>query len=53
MQQAMNLLKNTDKSVGDIIESVGYRSPSLFYRHFYSRFGIKPSEIRTEKTSHT
>ena len=53
MQQAMNLLKNTDKSIGDIIESVGYRSPSLFYRHFYSRFGIKPSEIRTEKTSHT
>ena len=53
MQQAMSLFKNTDKCIGDIIESVGYRSPSLFYRHFYSRFGTKPSEARNGKPSHT
>ena len=46
MEQSIVLLKTTDLSIGEIINKVGYNSPSLFYRHFFQRFGITPNKIK-------
>ncbi len=46
MEQSILLLKTTNLSIGEIINTVGYNSPSLFYRHFFQRFGITPNKIK-------
>ena len=45
MTNAKALLKYGNESVSNTMSMVGYNSPSLFYRHFYKYYGIKPSEI--------
>ena len=47
MQQAVYMLVNSEVSVTDIIESVGYDNTSYFYRKFRERYGVSPKEYRT------
>lgn len=54
---AAKLLSETGDSVTEISRKVGFHSISHFYRSFGKRFGLPPSEYRTnrlktEKTSH-
>lgn len=46
MKNAKALLKHGNESVKNAMEKVGYNSASLFYRHFYKFYGIKPSDIQ-------
>lgn len=50
MKEAKSLLKNGNESIKNTMERVGYNSASLFYRHFYQYYGIKPSEMQRGKT---
>ena len=50
MQQAKNLLRNTDKSISEIAEDVGISNYNYFSRIFKKRFGISPREYRKQKT---
>ena len=43
---ACDLLRSTDKSVGDIINLVGYENSSYFHKEFKKRFGMTPKEYR-------
>ena len=49
MKNAKSLLKHSDESIKNTIEMVGYNSPSLFYRHFYKYYGVKPSDMQKSK----
>ena len=46
MQTARELLISTTLPVAEIAMTVGYSSPSLFYRHIEKSFGKKPLDIR-------
>ena len=46
---ATKLLRNTELSIVDISEKIGYTSTSDFYRMFKKHYGISPSEYRKEK----
>ena len=43
---AKKLLKNTDRSVNNIAEAVGYNNPNYFSKVFREREGMTPSEFR-------
>ena len=43
---AMNLMENTDYSIEQIAEAVGYDNPSYFRRLFRKHTGISPSEYK-------
>ena len=43
---AMNLMENTDYSIEQIAEAVGYDNPSYFRRLFRKHMGISPSEYK-------
>ena len=49
MKNAKALLKHGNESVKNTMEKVGYNSASLFYRHFYKYYGVKPSDIQNSK----
>lgn len=49
LKMAHSLLKNTDEPIHNIITSVGFNSPSLFYRKFYEYYRIRPSDIAKKK----
>ena len=49
MKRAKSLLHHTDTPIGQVIEEVGYDSPSLFYRKFSEYFGQSPGEYRKVK----
>lgn len=49
VQMATTLLQNTDRSVLDIANQVGYITLSSFNRHFKSRTGMSPREWRCQK----
>jgi len=46
MQEALMLLRETDRTVEDIALSVGYGSLSSFSTAFKRQFGLKPSSVR-------
>lgn len=50
MEQAVWLLRNTDRSVTEIAGDVGYTSESRFYKMFRERFGTTPDAYRKQKT---
>ena len=43
------LLRNTDMSVSEIAERVGYRTYNGFYNMFISSVGSPPTHYRTEQ----
>lgn len=47
LDRAKYLLQETDMSVSEIAESLGYESVFLFSRQFKSRYAVAPSRIRT------
>lgn len=46
LSQAVFYLKNTNMSIGDIVESVGYDNASYFYRIFSEKYNMTPKEFR-------
>jgi len=46
MRKVMVLLEETDKPIRTIAESVGYTTPSYFYRAFRLYFGLTPQQYR-------
>lgn len=46
MNKAMELLKNTANSVGDICDMVGYNDRAQFYKAFKKHTGMTPREYR-------
>lgn len=46
MEQAARLLRDTDKSVAEIAQAVGYDSPSKFSAAFKASFQVLPREYR-------
>lgn len=47
MNAAMELLRTTDMSVGEIASVFGYASPFYFSRAFKKQFGISPQQVRS------
>ena len=45
---AVGLLLNTDMKIGEIISAVGYENSSYFHKEFKKRYGLTPSEYRTQ-----
>ena len=46
MEQAARLLRETERSVADIAQAVGYDSPSRFSAAFKETYGVLPREYR-------
>ncbi|MGL4336822.1 MAG: AraC family transcriptional regulator [Turicibacter sp.] len=46
IEMAVELLKNSEMSVNQIIKEVGYQNKSYFYKIFTSKYGITPQEFR-------
>lgn len=48
MDQAALLLRTTDMLVQDIINFVGYNSPTSFYKAFHAHFQVTPKQYRAQ-----
>lgn len=48
MTQAAHLLNNTTMSISDIIEIIGYKNSSFFFRQFKARYGMSPKQFRKQ-----
>ena len=48
ISKAAELLKNTDKSVDEVMSLVGYNDKKLFYSHFKETYGTTPGAKRSE-----
>lgn len=46
IQQAQELLRNTNQSIAEIADNVGYTTTAYFYRNFKSICGLSPKEYR-------
>lgn len=46
IRKAYSLLKHTNDPIHNIVSSVGFNSPSLFYRKFFEYYGIRPSDVK-------
>ena len=46
LDQAANLISKTDRSVKDIMLSVGFHDPSRFAKAFRHKYGVSPTEYR-------
>lgn len=51
MKKAANLLLQTNDTVGEIAEAVGFSNPSQFYRQFRKYFHMTPQEYRSVCTN--
>lgn len=51
MKKAANLLLQTNDTVGEIAEAVGFSNPSQFYRQFRRYFHMTPQEYRSVCTN--
>jgi len=49
MEMARNLILNTDKSTGEIAETVGYQADEHFQKAFKKENGLTPSRYRKEQ----
>lgn len=52
MRQAKILLTNTDKSINQIAEELGFSSPQYFSRKFSKRIGVAPSYFAKNRSLH-
>ena len=52
LRQAKILLANTDKSITEISEELGFSSPQYFSRKFTQRVGVAPSHYTQDRTLH-
>jgi AraC-like DNA-binding protein/cupin superfamily acireductone dioxygenase involved in methionine salvage len=50
MKEAHFLLTNTDMSILDILEKIGIKNPTYFYRKFKAIYGYTPNEYRVLNT---
>ena len=50
MEYAADLLKNSNKSVTEIIEEINYSSISYFNHTFKNTFGVTPTQMRYRVT---
>jgi len=48
LQQANQLLRTTDKSIGEIAEECGFQSPNFLIASYYRRYGQTPQELRNQ-----
>ena len=46
LQEACELLLSTNRSLTTIANNIGYNDYSIFYKAFYAKFNISPSEYR-------
>lgn len=46
MEQARNLLLNTDRSIMDISDEVGYKNPQHFTAAFKKKYGVTPKGLK-------
>lgn len=46
LREAKRLLQQTDRSISDIIEELGYVNRTYFYKIFKKQFGLSPLELR-------
>lgn len=46
LEKAAEQLKETDKSVSEIIHALGYTNRSYFYRIFQEKYGVTPAEYK-------
>ncbi len=53
MSQSCFLLKNTDMTIWEIAEKVGYENISFFYRLFKKHYGISPKKYRSAESSNS
>jgi len=52
LRQAKILLVNTDKTIAQISEELGFSSPQYFSRKFTQRVGVAPSHYAQDRTLH-
>ena len=52
MMNAQNLLENTDYTITEIAESIGYDNPLYFSRLFHKHTGLAPSAYRKLRREH-
>lgn len=52
LQQAELLLRNTDRTVADIANYVGYAHLGYFAQAFRRKYGVKPSDCRSRSVAH-
>lgn len=50
LNKAEHLLQNTDKTVEEITEIVGYHNRGFFYKLFQKKYGMTPAEFRKNST---
>ena len=48
LEKAKELIENTDHSIGVICDFVGFSSPSYFSKCFKERFGVLPTDLKSE-----
>ena len=51
LSAAEHMLFHTQKSIDDIIETVGYRNKGYFYKIFTEKYGTTPSVLRRSRSS--
>lgn len=52
ISNAQNLLENTDYTIAEVAESVGYQNALYFSRLFHKQMGISPREYRRKLSAH-
>lgn len=50
MEEAMRLLQNTDMTLLQISQAIGYRDYSVFYRAFLSYYHVNPKSVSGRET---
>ena len=45
---AYSLLRSTDRTISDIIASVGISNKTYFYKEFYKRYHATPAQIKAK-----
>ncbi len=50
INNAVSLLESTDKSIGEIAETLGFSDPLYFSRAFRKHMGVSPSAFRTRES---
>lgn len=49
LNRSLVLLNDTDYSIKEIIEQIGFINESSFYKQFKKQFGITPKEYRVNR----
>ena len=48
LEKAASLLSTTNKTVTEVVFSVGIESPSYFTKAFKAQFGVSPSDFKNK-----